>query len=109
MAVTIETAGLDRLFAALPGLLDNSAEAGADSTVRIARSTVTVGPDAPHTRDTIEAVKTGQGECEVQAEEAAVVLELGTRHMPARPFLLPAATDDATVEAMVAAIKAGLK
>jgi hypothetical protein len=105
MSVQLDTRGLDRL---LNGLLDRAldagADAGADKTVELAKANVVVGPDAPHTRDTIRKVSAGQV-YEVQAEEAAIFIELGSSKMPARPFLLPAATDEATFQAIAEAVK----
>lgn len=100
---------LERLLAKLPAILDEGADAGADVTVRIARANVPVGPDAPHTRDTIASVATEPGVREVEGKEAAIVIELGTRFMPARPFLLPAAMDAEVFRAFADAVKDALE
>lgn len=108
MDARVETVGFDRILAKIPELLDTGADASANTTVTIAQANVPVGPVAPHTRDTIAKVVVGEGVRQVQAEEAAIVIELGTRSMPARPFLLPAALDDATLQAFINAVKDGL-
>jgi hypothetical protein len=109
MSVQIETAGLDRLLSGvLEQALDDGAEAGAAHTVVLARQLVPVGPDAPHTRDTIAQHKVSEGVREIGAEEAAIVIELGTSTMPARPFLMPAALDDGTFQAFADAVRDAL-
>lgn len=101
--------GLERLLAQLPAMLDDGADAGAEVTVQLAQANVPVGPDAPHTRDTIAKLVTGQGKREIEAKEAAIVIELGTRFMPTRPFLLPAAMSPEAFQAFADAVKDALE
>lgn len=108
MAVTIDTSGFDRFLARIPGILDAGAGAAAEATVDQAKDNVPVSNDPPHTRDTIQVNNVGTGKREVEAREAAVVIELGTRHMAARPFLMPAATSAETFEAFVDGVKSEL-
>lgn len=104
MSVTVDTSGFDRFIPRIPSTLEAGADAGADTTVDLAKQIVPVSNDPPHTRDTIQKVGAGQSR-EVEAREAAIVIELGTSKMAARPFLMPAATSEATFQAMVNAVK----
>lgn len=108
MPVEIDTSGFERFLARIPGMLNAGAGAAAEATVGQAKDNVPVSNDPPHTRDTIRTVNIGTGQREVEAREAAIVIELGTRHMAARPFLMPAATSAETFEAFVDGAKGEL-
>ncbi|MBK9944212.1 MAG: hypothetical protein IPP13_21640 [Kouleothrix sp.] len=108
MSAEVTIDGFTRVLGNLPDMLNAGAQASAEKAVQLAKANVVVGKDPPHTRDTIEARRVGEAQYEVSAEEAAIFIELGTSKMPARPFLLPAATDAQTLEAFVDAVKAAL-
>ena len=100
---------LPEIAAAIPARMDAVAHEAAEHIADRARDRVVVGATG-ELRDSIETNHEGVGEYSVGAGKFyAIFVEFGTVHVPARPFMVPAAEESrAEIQAIATAALRGL-
>ena len=95
-SVSVDTSKLDEIIAKLPGNRDKIVKDTAAHVLAISRQTTAYKNVSGELRDNNKIVPKGNGVWDVEYyQEYAPYVELGTWKMAARPFLKPAAEEEA--------------